>query len=92
MRLGNPPSSGMHPLRRLASPLLLLALVTGAPVHGPGQSRDFQGWRVLFIGIDGGRTDALTAAMERGLAPQMQAVQYRRTTVSAGGRVSSGRG
>lgn len=64
----------MHFLRRLAAPLLILAPVAGAQAHGPGQSSDFQGRRVLFIGIDGCRTDALTAAMERGLAPQMKAL------------------
>lgn len=42
--------------------------------HGPGKDSDFAGRRVLFIGIDGCRADAVTAAMERGLAPQMKAL------------------
>jgi predicted AlkP superfamily pyrophosphatase or phosphodiesterase len=42
--------------------------------HGPGKQSDFEGKRVLFIGIDGCRADALVAAMERGLAPQMKAL------------------
>lgn len=51
---------------------LLLLLTASAAAHGPGKNSDFDGKRVLFIGIDGCRTDALTAAMERGLAPQMK--------------------
>jgi len=46
-------------------PALLLA-------HGPGKNSDFAGKRVLFIGIDGCRADALVAAMDRGMAPQMK--------------------
>ena len=40
--------------------------------HGPGRVNDFQGRRVLFIGIDGCRADAISEAMERGLAPQVK--------------------
>jgi Type I phosphodiesterase / nucleotide pyrophosphatase len=42
--------------------------------HGPGKNSDFDGRRVLFIGIDGCRADAIVAAMERGLAPQLKAL------------------
>jgi predicted AlkP superfamily pyrophosphatase or phosphodiesterase len=35
---------------------------------------DFAGRRVLFVGIDGCRADAVQAAMERGLAPQLKAL------------------
>ncbi len=55
---------------------LLALLCALCPVfvgaHGPGKNSDFGGKRVLFIGIDGCRADALVAAMERGLAPQMK--------------------
>ncbi len=52
--------------------LLLLAMNGVALAQGPGGQGAFAGKRVLFIGIDGCRADALTAAMERGLAPQMK--------------------
>jgi predicted AlkP superfamily pyrophosphatase or phosphodiesterase len=52
--------------------LILLAFVTQLAAHGPGKDGAFGGKRVLFIGIDGCRADALIAAMERGLAPQMK--------------------
>lgn len=55
-------------------PLLLCALVSSALAHGPGKSNDFGGRRVLFIGIDGCRADAVAEAMERGLAPQLKAL------------------
>ncbi|MES2596872.1 MAG: alkaline phosphatase family protein [Verrucomicrobiota bacterium] len=54
--------------------LLLLGLTGSLLAHGPGKENDFGGRRVLFIGIDGCRADALAAAMERGLAPQMKAL------------------
>jgi len=52
--------------------LLCLLLSTSVFAHGPGKEGAFGGKRVLFIGIDGCRADAVVAAMERGLAPQMK--------------------
>ena len=51
---------------------LCLLLSTSALAHGPGKEGAFGGKRVLFIGIDGCRADAMVAAMERGLAPQLK--------------------
>ena len=51
---------------------LCLLLSTSALAHGPGKEGAFGGKRVLFIGIDGCRADAVVAAMERGLAPQLK--------------------
>lgn len=56
------------------SALVSLSLTCGLAAPGPGKNSDFTGRRVLFIGIDGCRADALAAAMERGLAPQMKAL------------------
>ena len=55
----------------VAASLILAA--SSLLAHGPGRQSDFEGRRVLFIGIDGCRADAVVAAMERGLAPQMKA-------------------
>lgn len=57
-----------------AAALLLLCLGSACQLfaHGPGKDSDFKGKRVLFIGVDGCRADALSAAMERGLAPQLK--------------------
>lgn len=52
--------------------VILFMLSCSAFAHGPGKDNDFAGKRILFIGIDGCRADALVAAMERGLAPQMK--------------------
>ena len=52
--------------------LLLFLIASSLMAHGPGKNSDFAGKRVLFIGIDGCRADALVAAMERGMAPQMK--------------------
>ncbi|MBX7207614.1 MAG: alkaline phosphatase family protein [Verrucomicrobiaceae bacterium] len=54
--------------------LIWLGLGGAALAHGPGLASDFGGRRVLFIGIDGCRADAVQAAMERGFAPQMKAL------------------
>ena len=54
--------------------LILLGLNGSLYAHGPGKDNDFGGKRVMFIGIDGCRADAVVAAMERGLAPQMKAL------------------
>ena len=51
---------------------LSLGLAGHLFAHGPGKENDFAGRRVLFIGIDGCRADAVVAAMERGLAPQLK--------------------
>ncbi|HEY1083766.1 MAG TPA: alkaline phosphatase family protein [Prosthecobacter sp.] len=64
---------------RLHFPWTFLACWLALPAtsllaHGPGKQNDFDGKRVLFIGIDGCRADALTEAMSRGLAPQMKAL------------------
>lgn len=58
--------------RFLILALFLLAVDSALLAQGPGQQSAFAGKRVLFIGIDGCRADALTAAMERGMAPQMK--------------------
>ncbi len=52
--------------------LLFLLITVQLHAHGQGKYGAFHGKRVLFIGIDGCRADALLAAMERGLAPQMK--------------------
>ncbi|WP_395737316.1 alkaline phosphatase family protein [Prosthecobacter sp.] len=52
--------------------VLLSAITSRLSAHGPGKESDFAGRRVLFIGVDGCRADALQAAMERGLAPQLK--------------------
>ncbi len=40
--------------------------------HGPGKQNDFGGKRVLLIGIDGCRADALRTAMDSGKAPTLR--------------------
>ena len=59
---------------KLIAALVLLCLGTTSLLfaNGPGKDSDFAGKRVLFIGVDGCRADALSAAMERGLAPQLK--------------------
>lgn len=54
--------------------LLTLLLASQLFAHGPGKEGDFGGKRVLFIGIDGCRADAVAAAMACGLAPQLKAL------------------
>ena len=54
--------------------LLFLLLACSLQAQGPGKEGVFAGKRVLFIGVDGCRADALVAAMERGLAPQFKAL------------------
>lgn len=53
---------------------LCLTSAASLLAHGPGKKSDFDGRRVLFIGIDGCRADAISAAMERGFAPQVKAL------------------
>ena len=59
---------------KTAATLLLFCLAAPCTLfaHGPGKDSDFAGKRVLFIGVDGCRADSLSAAMERGLAPQLK--------------------
>jgi len=59
---------------KIYAALAILLTVTSAWAHGPGKNNDFEGRRVLFIGIDGCRADALDQAMERGLAPHLKAL------------------
>jgi predicted AlkP superfamily pyrophosphatase or phosphodiesterase len=75
---------------------LLLVLLAASPLHaqGPGAGSAFSGKRVLFIGVDGCRADALLAAMERGLAPQMKGLMESGTglltrTFYAGGEIGT---
>lgn len=58
-------------MTRLSS-FVFCAITSAVLAHGPGKLNDFQGRRVLFIGIDGCRADAVREAMERGLAPQLK--------------------
>lgn len=64
----------MTSIMKPAAALVLFCLgsVCQLCAHGPGKDSDFKGTRVLFIGVDGCRADALAAAMERGLAPQLK--------------------
>lgn len=64
----------MTALRHLILPLLFTFSAAHALAHGPGKDGTFGGKRVLFIGIDGCRADAVTAAIERGMAPQLKAL------------------
>ncbi len=54
--------------------LALFTITTAALAHGPGSANDFGGRRVLFIGIDGCRADALQAAIQQGLAHNLEAL------------------
>jgi len=55
------PKNPMHTLFR-STAIALMALVTTASAAGPGAGNDFGGKRVLIIGIDGLRPDAMIAA------------------------------
>lgn len=59
---------------RLLALILVFVLSSTALAHRPGKLGAFGGKRVLFIGIDGCRADAMVAAVERGMAPQMKAL------------------
>lgn len=59
---------------KLHTCFLLLCVTASSWAHGPGKGNDFEGRRVLFIGIDGCRADALDQAMVRGLAPHLKAL------------------
>jgi len=49
---------------------LVVGLASGL-AHGPGKENDFAGRRVLLIGIDGCRPDALRKMVEAGRAPNL---------------------
>lgn len=68
-------------ISKLIVALFLCSSPCGLMAHGPGKGSDFGGRRVLFIGIDGCRADALVAAIERGMAPQMKALSESPTGV-----------
>ena len=51
--------------------IVFFAGATAIFAHGPGKENDFGGKRVLLIGIDGCRADALRAAMGAGKAPAL---------------------
>lgn len=56
----------------LLLPLLFFSLAFLYAVGGPGNTSAFQGKRVLFIGIDGLRNDALKRSMATGAAPNIR--------------------
>ncbi len=57
----------------------LLATVPAYAAPGPGSTNDFGGRRVLIIGIDGLRPDALQEAMKTGRAPHLKQLVERGT-------------
>ena len=59
-------------MQRIRLLFVFLLLATRASAHGPGKENDFGGRRVLLIGIDGCRADALRAAMDAGKAPNLR--------------------
>lgn len=64
--------------------------ITPADASGPGKENDFAGRRVLLIGIDGCRADALRAAMGSGKAPtfrKLAAEGCANWSVFAGGEI-----
>lgn len=59
-------------LRRVVSLLAALACLSGVVfAHGPGKQNDFQGRRVLLIGIDGCRRDVMETVIKDGSAPHL---------------------
>ena len=54
--------------------LAFLALAATSFAHGPGKENDFAGRRVLLIGIDGCRPDALRKLVENGRAPNIAGI------------------
>ena len=58
-------------MRALFLPIVFLTVAIAALASGPGRDNDFAGKRVLLIGVDGCRADALRAAMESGKAPAL---------------------
>jgi len=70
-----PHSHSFSCLGTLQSSLVLLAtlafLGSDATAHGPGKDSDFQGRRVLLIGIDGCRRDVMQQVTQDGSAPHL---------------------
>jgi predicted AlkP superfamily pyrophosphatase or phosphodiesterase len=64
----------IHSIPAFLGAVSLLLALQPVSAHGPGKQNDFAGRRVLFIGIDGCRTDALEAAMSRGFAPHLKSL------------------
>lgn len=60
-------SSGFRPTLFLFA--MLAALISQASAAGPGKHNDFQGRRVLMIGIDGCRRDVMETVIKDGTAP-----------------------
>ena len=61
-----------HHIASLGTALFLFAASCGtAQAYGPGKINDFDGRRVLLIGIDGTRADALRKVVEDGRAPAL---------------------
>ncbi|MBP7948795.1 MAG: alkaline phosphatase family protein [Verrucomicrobiales bacterium] len=63
----------------MKSALLSLAVLSAAApaplkAEGPGSATPFNGKRVLFVGIDGLRSDALRKAIGTGMAPHLKAL------------------
>jgi predicted AlkP superfamily pyrophosphatase or phosphodiesterase len=54
--------------------LLLCCSAIFASAHGPGRTNDFEGRRVLMIGIDGCRADAVRKLVEAGRAPNLKSL------------------
>lgn len=61
-------------MRALSLPIVFLTVAIAALASGPGRDNDFAGKRVLLIGIDGCRADALRTAMESGTAPALSSL------------------
>ncbi len=56
--------------------LALAVFAATSFAHGPGKENDFAGRRVLLIGIDGCRPDALRKVVESGRAPNIAALIF----------------
>lgn len=70
--------------------VLLIGIAQG--IAGPGKENDFGGKRVLFIGIDGCRPDALQKAMNDGIAPNLKTLSDQGTSswrAIAGGNLNT---
>lgn len=62
----------MRKISHLLPVLCFLSLALLYAINGPGPNGAFQGRRVLFIGIDGLRNDALQRSMAIGMAPNIR--------------------
>lgn len=65
----------MNPTSISKRALLIITLLAcgshAASAEGPGKTNDFQGRRVLFMGIDGCRRDVMAQVIESGKAPNL---------------------